>query len=222
MTDTTVKTPIITTRPCGRCGGSGHYSYCERWGTICFGCGGSGQVPCAPVGQKKIPTTCDSINKAKVGDIVSLQCVLYQVVRFKWIALRTKGWDCYNQSVTMIRLVDGKMMYSKREYFALDMESFLSGGTCTIDRDGVRHPAMTLVHPIPEMIGKVTEEEVPAYDVVEEKNGVAIIKTGEKFTLRMRNEDGILVYIPGFMKEYVRQSGASKALKELSGEQICR
>lgn len=28
---------------CGRCGGSGSYSYCEMYGTTCFGCGGSGQ-----------------------------------------------------------------------------------------------------------------------------------------------------------------------------------
>jgi hypothetical protein len=27
---------------CGRCGGSGHYSYCPRFGTTCFECGGSG------------------------------------------------------------------------------------------------------------------------------------------------------------------------------------
>lgn len=28
---------------CGRCGGSGQYSYCTMHGTRCFGCGGSGQ-----------------------------------------------------------------------------------------------------------------------------------------------------------------------------------
>jgi hypothetical protein len=27
---------------CGRCGGCGEYSYCERFGTRCFGCSGSG------------------------------------------------------------------------------------------------------------------------------------------------------------------------------------
>jgi hypothetical protein len=29
-------------KTCGRCGGSGHYSYCQRYGTRCFGCGGTG------------------------------------------------------------------------------------------------------------------------------------------------------------------------------------
>lgn len=28
--------------PCGRCGGGGHYSYCQMHGTTCFGCGGTG------------------------------------------------------------------------------------------------------------------------------------------------------------------------------------
>lgn len=28
---------------CGRCGGSGHHSYCERYGSRCFKCGGSGR-----------------------------------------------------------------------------------------------------------------------------------------------------------------------------------
>ena len=26
--------------PCSRCAGSGHYSYCEMWGTTCFKCQG--------------------------------------------------------------------------------------------------------------------------------------------------------------------------------------
>src|SRR5262249_29965177 len=28
------------TMTCGRCGGTGHYSYCQRFGMVCFGCGG--------------------------------------------------------------------------------------------------------------------------------------------------------------------------------------
>jgi hypothetical protein len=28
-------------KPCTRCGGSGHYSYCERFGTTCFKCDGN-------------------------------------------------------------------------------------------------------------------------------------------------------------------------------------
>lgn len=31
---------IFETETCSRCGGSGHYSYCQMYGTVCFGCSG--------------------------------------------------------------------------------------------------------------------------------------------------------------------------------------
>lgn len=34
--------PLFEHKTCGRCGGSGHYSYNQINGTTCFGCGGSG------------------------------------------------------------------------------------------------------------------------------------------------------------------------------------
>ena len=30
----------LETETCSRCGGSGHFSYCQSWGTICFRCKG--------------------------------------------------------------------------------------------------------------------------------------------------------------------------------------
>ena len=38
-----LKAGIIELDNCGRCGGSGSHSYCETYGTRCFGCGGSGR-----------------------------------------------------------------------------------------------------------------------------------------------------------------------------------
>lgn len=32
---------LFETEPCGRCGGSGHYSYNQIDGTVCFGCSGN-------------------------------------------------------------------------------------------------------------------------------------------------------------------------------------
>lgn len=32
------------TQTCGRCGGSGSYSYCQMYGNRCFKCGGAGKV----------------------------------------------------------------------------------------------------------------------------------------------------------------------------------
>jgi hypothetical protein len=36
------------TTECSRCGGSGHYSYCQMYGTTCFGCSGSGKMVVKP------------------------------------------------------------------------------------------------------------------------------------------------------------------------------
>lgn len=41
---TTTPTEIIETTECGRCGGTGHYSYNQINGTTCFGCGGTGKA----------------------------------------------------------------------------------------------------------------------------------------------------------------------------------
>ncbi len=37
-------TAAYETTTCGRCGGGGHYSYCQSHGTTCFGCSGKGRV----------------------------------------------------------------------------------------------------------------------------------------------------------------------------------
>jgi len=34
--------PLFESQPCTRCGGGGNYSYCTRYGTTCFQCGGCG------------------------------------------------------------------------------------------------------------------------------------------------------------------------------------
>jgi hypothetical protein len=47
MSDTnnnTNLTEAYETTPCGRCGGGGNYSYCQMYGTRCFGCAGKGMV----------------------------------------------------------------------------------------------------------------------------------------------------------------------------------
>lgn len=36
------KSYLFETKSCGRCGGSGSYSYCQMHGSRCFGCGGTG------------------------------------------------------------------------------------------------------------------------------------------------------------------------------------
>lgn len=47
---------LVEPRTCGRCGGSGHYSYNAMDGTTCYGCGGRG---------KKLPSTTDALRAAR-------------------------------------------------------------------------------------------------------------------------------------------------------------
>lgn len=47
MTNETMIDPLTQayeTKVCGRCGGTGQYSYCQMYGTRCFGCSGKGKV----------------------------------------------------------------------------------------------------------------------------------------------------------------------------------
>jgi hypothetical protein len=39
-----ITTPRLERETCSRCGGSGHYSYCQMYGTTCFKCSGRKEV----------------------------------------------------------------------------------------------------------------------------------------------------------------------------------
>ena len=51
-----IKAGKLTLKTCGRCAGSGKYSYCQMHGDTCFGCGGTGKV---------LPATSDALRAAK-------------------------------------------------------------------------------------------------------------------------------------------------------------
>lgn len=58
---------------CSRCGGSGHFSYCQMYGTTCFKCGGRGTVTSAA--GKRAAAKVDealtvSAKEIKPGDII--------------------------------------------------------------------------------------------------------------------------------------------------------
>lgn len=52
---------------CTRCGGTGHYSYCQRYGTRCFKCGGAGTTY-TKRGSLALNFYTDSL-KVRAGDI---------------------------------------------------------------------------------------------------------------------------------------------------------
>ena len=51
-----IKAGKMALKTCGRCAGSGRFSYCQTHGDTCFGCGGSGKV---------LPTTSDALRAAR-------------------------------------------------------------------------------------------------------------------------------------------------------------
>lgn len=63
-------TDLFETAECGRCGGSGHYSFNMMSGTVCFGCGGSG-IKFTKKGAAAKTAWIEAYQKtAKVSDLV--------------------------------------------------------------------------------------------------------------------------------------------------------
>lgn len=64
---------VFETETCSRCGGSGHYSYCQMYGTVCFKCGGSGKYYTKRGGVAHdyyVRLNTRSIAELKVGDYI--------------------------------------------------------------------------------------------------------------------------------------------------------
>src|SRR5258708_1071140 len=144
--------PVITSIICPRCGGSGQHSFNLRDGTVCYGCGGVGKVPCAPKGQPKIKVTAESY-RAVPGDIIETACVLYRVEEIRWIKPITRGHKLLNQQMRINRLVDGRVMYLKRMFFGYDP----SAGVQQMKSDGSRQTANSAIHTPDALIGTLYE-----------------------------------------------------------------
>lgn len=70
--------PEIETEPCSRCGGCGRYSYCARYGSTCFRCGGKGRTLTkrGKVAAEYLRTLRSRPTSAlKVGDVVRTSIV---------------------------------------------------------------------------------------------------------------------------------------------------
>ncbi len=143
-------TSALLTRRCGRCGGSGKYSFNLMDHDRCYGCGGTGRVLVTPRGQKKIVPTCTDYQKALTGDLLKHGPVLYHVEEIRWVRLQymtAKGW--INQQLTLTRLVDGKTVQMKRLYEKVTLlEQLPNGGT---------RETREMIKPSEEMIGQLAE-----------------------------------------------------------------
>ena len=105
---------VVTKKICGRCGGTGKYSFNMMDLDRCYGCGGTGFVAMAPKGQKKIKPTAE-LRMAVVGDIVENAKVLYRVDRIVWMKTTFKGHFWLNQKLFVTRMVDDKGFILYRE-----------------------------------------------------------------------------------------------------------
>jgi hypothetical protein len=141
---------VITSKPCGRCGGTGKYSFNLMDGDRCYGCGGTGRVAMAPKGQKKIKPTAE-LRTAKIGDIISYNKVLYRIEEIVWIEEIWKGFDHFNQKMIATRLVDEKRF---RLYRGVSSESIKALSTETDSHGNKTHRfGMMSVKPTKDMIG---------------------------------------------------------------------
>lgn len=116
---------------CGRCGGTGHYSYNPIHGTVCLGCGGAG-VKLTKLG-KKAADLCNSLLQVpaielKVGDLIQVSGV-------------TIGGALYRASARVIEIRTDPATFSMRR-LGPDNKPIVEPGECEIiaeRKDGTYH-----------------------------------------------------------------------------------
>ena len=112
MCETETKTEVVQkfeTETCGRCGGTGNYSYCQMYGTTCFKCRGAKRIYTkrGAAARKFFDDSCMvKASEVKVGDL--LLCESYgtksgfQMVTAvgnddgcRWLDKETNEWKPY-------------------------------------------------------------------------------------------------------------------------------
>ena len=94
---------------CSRCGGSGHYSYCQMYGTTCFRCAGR-RITLTKRGaaaQAYFTALCSKpASEVKVGEVVKVCGKFSKVVKVgfteacKWLEQETGQWHQYYEIET--------------------------------------------------------------------------------------------------------------------------
>lgn len=121
---------------CNRCGGSGHYSYCEMYGTTCFSCQGKGKVYtkrglAARAWLQALRTK--PVANLAVGMLVKdasfgLERILEirEVVRYGTTETDIITNKCHHQNITAMYVVDDKETQAKQFAAALDYQATLT------------------------------------------------------------------------------------------------
>jgi len=107
---------LFESETCSRCGGSGHYSYCQMHGTVCFKCGGAGVTLTKRGKIAQAWFTARRSKRAsdvKVGDVIWVD---HAFMKAHWAVvesmsvqnttyhIRTKGCDYGACADTMIKI----------------------------------------------------------------------------------------------------------------------
>src|SRR6267154_1203214 len=79
------KLAVFETQTCTRCGGGGHFSYCQMWGTVCFKCHGKGRIyttrgRIAVEYFKQLRSK--PLKDFKVGDLIWMEDGIFRASRF--------------------------------------------------------------------------------------------------------------------------------------------
>lgn len=98
---------------CSRCGGSGHYSYCQRYGTMCFKCGGSKwtYTKRGQVARNYYEKLCMVLGSdLKPGDVIHYSDVTFggDVYGNKATVIEIKGEDIYTDKVTFAKALNNE------------------------------------------------------------------------------------------------------------------
>lgn len=133
MTIETTAADKIETKTCSRCGGSGNYSYCQRYGTTCFGCGGSG-VQMTKRGAAASAYLAELRSKPAaelvVGDLIQVGCITMSGDPYNaWGRVESIG----REASTGASLVNGVMTPHNFEYVVVTCK------LCKGGRDHVSH-----------------------------------------------------------------------------------
>lgn len=111
--------PIFEHKTCGRCGGSGNYSYCQTHGTTCFNCNGSGVSLTARglLAQNKFRASCSKLaREIKVGDFIREDSGRFDQVTFVGYKAESGGYHRDGKVVPFFYVETARCSHGGFEY----------------------------------------------------------------------------------------------------------
>jgi hypothetical protein len=132
---------LFEAETCGRCGGSGHHSYCQSYGSTCFKCHGKKQVLTkrGAVAQALYSSLCmKRVDQLQPGDkFQDLMISGGGDMAYAWFTVQNVRPDTSRQS----SLVNGIMVPGRQDLLAVETDNCLFAGWTPDRRIKVAIPA---------------------------------------------------------------------------------